>query len=242
MEELGYRQLEDGWHAYEYKRAAMTADNVIFAYDTDQRKLKILLIKRGEDPGKGKWALPGGFLRMNETIEQCAERELREETSYTGAYQTQFHVYSKIDRDPRYRVVTTAFYALVPLRDVVGGDDAKEAAWFLIDEIPDLAFADHKDIISDALLHMKEDIHFRPIGFSLMPELFTIPQLQILYEAITGITFERRNFAKKMLATGILDKAPEKAEANGHRPADLYRFDKTRYDELKAKGGMHLEF
>lgn len=239
--EQGYRQLEDGWHAYEYKRAAITADNVIFAYDTTSKQLKLLLVKRGEEPNKGDWALPGGFLRMNETIEECAERELKEETNYENAYQQQFEVFSKVCRDPRYRVVTVAFYALVPMREVVGGDDAQEARWFDIKNIPSLAF-DHNRIVMKALQHLKEDLHFHPVGFELLPEYFTMPQLQSLYEAILGVQFERRNFAKKMLATGILEKAENKAAANGHRPADLYRFNQESYNEFKEKRNMHMEF
>ena len=153
-----YQLTENGWFAYEYPRAAMTADTVIFGFDGEA--LNVLLVKRGVAPFKGKWALPGGFLRMNETINQCAQRELTEETSFPEIYMEQFGVFSEVNRDPRGRVITTAFYALTPLREVHGGDDAAEAKWFPLDRIPALAF-DHDRILRVATNRLREDLHFR---------------------------------------------------------------------------------
>lgn len=239
--EQGYRLTEDGWHAYEYPRAAITADNVIFGYDTGNKKLKLLLIQRGIDPEKDKWALPGGFMRMNETIEECARRELREETGYVQYEMEQLGMFSQVDRDPRGRVVTVAFYTLVPIREVIGGDDAKDAQWFEVKNLPILAF-DHQDIVEKALERLKEDLHFRPVGFDLLPQQFTMPQLQSLYEAILGVEFERRNFAKKFLSTGILTKEEGKAVSNGHRPAELYSFNREKYNELRRLDGMKVDY
>lgn len=233
-----YIKTAEGY-TYEYPRAAMTADSVIFGFDG--QNLKILLIRRGIEPFKGKWALPGGFLRMDETIEQCALRELKEETSFEQAYMEQFGVFSDIDRDPRGRIITTAFYALVRRQEVIGGDDAAEARWFGLDEIPNLAF-DHDRILRVAMQRLREDLHFRPIGFELLPQQFTMPQLQRLYESILLIRFDRRNFTKKMLASGIIETTGEKEESHSHRSASFYRFNIERYQDLKSKHNFNLEF
>ena len=233
-----FRKTETGYE-YDYPRAAMTADCIIFGFDGQE--LNVLLIKRGIEPYKNRWAFPGGFLKMDETIDACASRELKEETTLEHAYMKQFGIYSEVERDPRGRVITTAFYALVPMSAVQGGDDAAEARWFPVDKVPALAF-DHDRILRDATNRLREDLHFRPIGFELMPEKFTIPQLQRLYEAILGIHFDRRNFMKKMVATGILDATNEKEEVNGHRPAAYYSFNQERYNQFKSKGNFNIEF
>lgn len=234
-----FKKTEDGWFAYEYPRAAMTTDAVIFGFDGEE--LKVLLVKRGVEPYKGAWAFPGGFMRMDETIEQCAARELKEETTLEAVYMEQFGVFSDINRDPRGRVMSTAFYALVKLSEVEGGDDAMEARWFSINKIPVLAF-DHDRILRQAMLRLREDIHFRPIGFELLPEKFSMPQLQRLYEAILDIHFDRRNFMKKMLAIGILEETNEQEKEYTHRPAVLYRFNEERYNQFKNNGTLRLEF
>ena len=233
-----YIKTEHGY-SYEYPRAAMTTDAVIFGFDG--KSLQILLIQRGIEPFKGTWALPGGFLRMDETIEECAKRELFEETGLRQPYMEQFGIFSDVNRDPRGRIITSAFYALVRIADVKGGDDAVDAKWFPVTEIPTLAF-DHDRIVRVAQQKLREDIHFRPVGFELMTEQFTIPQIQRLYESILGIRFERRNFAKKILATGILDPVGKKAEVRGHRPPELYTFNQDKYEQLKQDHSMRLEF
>lgn len=190
-----------GTYTYEYPRPAVTTDCVIFSFDgTD---LKVLLVQRGIEPYKNCWAFPGGFLRMDETAEEGAKRELQEETGLVAECIEQFHTFSDVNRDPRGRVVTIAFYALVKQSEVKGGDDAQNAQWFSIKDIPHLAF-DHDYILRLAQRALKEKICFEPIGFELMDQEFTIPELQRLYEAILEVKFDRRNFQKKILQTGIL--------------------------------------
>lgn len=234
-----YRITEDGWYAYEYQRPALTADAVIFGFDG--QALNVLLVKRGIEPFKGKWAFPGGFLRMNETIAQCAQRELSEETSFKEVYMEQFGVFSDVNRDPRGRVITTAFYALTPKIEVRGADDAAEADWFRLDRVPALAF-DHDRILRIAYRRLREDLHFRPVGFELLPETFTIPQLQRLYEAILDVHFDRRNFMKKMLSTGILEDTGLKEANAPHRAPTLYRFNLEAYHQFKNRRNFNLKF
>ncbi len=194
-------------YSYEYPRPALTADAMVLTFNG--RTLEILLIQRGIEPYKGSWALPGGFMQMDETIEQCTARELEEETSLKNVYLQQFGCFSTVDRDPRGRVVTVASYALVRKSEVKGGDDAMDARWFEIGNLPELAF-DHHIIIEKGLKRLREDIHFRPVGFQMLEETFTMPELQHIYEAILNKSFDRRNFAKKMLTTQIVEDAEDK--------------------------------
>ena len=187
---------------YRYEHMGVTTDCVIFTYE--DWRLKVLLVRRGAEPFKGEWAFPGGFLRMDETAEQGALRELRDETALVPSAIGQLGVFSDVHRDPRERVITIAWYALVKPHEVVGGDDAAEAAWFPVDDLPPLAF-DHHMIFEAAMERLRRDIYFQPVGFDLLDDEFTIPDLQRLYEAILGVKFDRRNFQRKILASGILD-------------------------------------
>ena len=193
---------------YKYEHMAVTTDCVILTYE--EWKLKVLLVRRGGEPFKGEWAFPGGFLHMDETAEEGAFRELREETGLVPSAIGQLGVFSDMDRDPRERVITIAWYALVKPHEVVGGDDADEAAWFPVDDLPPLAF-DHDKIFQAAMERLRRDIYFQPVGFDLLDDEFTIPDLQRLYETILGVKFDRRNFQRKILASGILENA-EKEE------------------------------
>ena len=225
-------------YSYRYPRPAVTADCVIFGFDGVG--IKVLLIQRGIEPFKGKWALPGGFMNMNETVEECAKRELKEETGLTNASVEQFHSFSDVNRDPRERVVTVAHYALVRLADVKGGDDAASARWFSMNEIPSLAF-DHDRILRMAVNRLKERICFEPIGFELLPQVFTMTELQNLYEGILEVKFDRRNFYNKMLKLGILTEAEPRPANASRRTPSKYRFNAEKYTELKQKG-FRLEF
>ena len=228
-------------YVYKYPHPAVTTDCVIFGYDPKDG-LSVLLVKRGLEPFKDCWAFPGGFISMDEDAETGARRELKEETGLDTTYVEQFGCFSEVNRDPRERVITIAFYALVRKSEVKGGDDAAEANWFPVDNIPPLAF-DHDRILRFALKTLKEKIHFIPIGFELLPEVFTMPQLYKLYKSILKVDFDRRNFANKMMKLGIVDQV-------GHRPKDAsrrtpiqYRFNKERYEMLKNdKKAFRLEF
>lgn len=229
--------MEDKRYCYLYPHPAVTTDCVIFGFDGS--RINVLLVKRGGEPYLGWWAFPGGFVRIEESAEEGAARELREETSLTTSYMEQLHTYSTPGRDPRERVITIAFLALVRICDVKGGDDAKEARWFPIDEAPRLAF-DHDVILRDALVRLRERIHFHPIGHDLLPEKFTMKELQNLYEAILGVNFDRRNFAKKMLHLDLLTQLDE-TRPTTKRSANLYSFNLEKYKELK-KRGFRMEF
>ncbi len=223
---------------YKYPHPALTCDCVIFGFDGVN--IKVLLIERGEEPYAGKWAFPGGFMHIDETTEECAKRELREETGLEGVEVSQFQVYSAVERDPRERVVTVAYYALVKLSEVRGGDDARNAKWFALDEIPSLAF-DHDQILRRAFKTLKERICFEPIGFELLPEVFTMTELQNLYEAILEVKFDRRNFYKKMLKLDLLTEVEVRPANTPARIPTKYRFNEANYNELKRKG-FRLEF
>lgn len=227
-----------GTYTYKYPHPSVTTDCVIFGFDGT--KLRVLLVERGIEPFKGRWAFPGGFLKMDESAETGALRELQEETGLEGAYIKQFHTFSDPQRDPRERVLTVAYYALVRMQEVKGGDDAARAEWFALDEVPSLAF-DHDLILRMALKELRRHIHFEPIGFELLPEKFTIKQLQLLYEAILDVKFDRRNFYNKMMHLEILTPLDETVFSSPKKEAHLFRFNPDKYDELKQKG-FRLEF
>lgn len=231
-------ETEKNLYCYKYPHPAVTTDCVIMGFDGNE--LKVLLVKRGIEPYKGRWAFPGGFLNPDESAEEGALRELMEETGFKAEYVEQFHTYTDPRRDPRERVITIAYLALVKIGEVKGGDDAAEAAWFEIEKIPQLAF-DHDVILRDALARLRERIHFHPIGFELLPEKFTIKELQSLYEAVLGTRFDRRNFAKKMLHLDILTQLDETVWPTPKREANLYTFNIDKYKELKQRG-FRLEF
>ena len=230
--------MEEKKYCYKYPHPAVTTDCVIFGFDGSE--LQVLLIERGIEPFKGKWAFPGGFLNMDETAGEGAMRELKEETGLENAYIEQFNTYSEPGRDPRERVITIAHYALVRIQEVKGGDDAAKAQWFPIDEVPQLAF-DHDKILRDAMRKLRERIHFEPIGFELLPEKFTMRELQILYESILGVKFDRRNFAKKMMHYELLNQLDETVRPTAKQDALLYSFNKDNYELFKKKG-FQLEF
>ena len=223
---------------YKYPHPSVTTDCVIFGFDGTN--LKVLLVERGIEPYKGRWALPGGFMRMDESAEEGALRELKEETGLEGAYIKQFGTFTAPNRDPRERVITIAFYALVKLQEVKGADDAADARWFDLDKVPSLAF-DHDMILRTALIELRKQIHFEPVGFELLPEKFTMKELQTLYEAMLDVKFDRGNFAKKMLHYDLLTQLDETVWPTPKRQAFLYKFNEKSYNELKQKG-FRLEF
>lgn len=224
---------------YTHARPALAVDCVVFGLD--DAGLQILLIQRGLAPFEGKWALPGGFVHLDETIDEAARRELAEETGIEKVYLEQLYTFGTIDRDPRERVVSVAHYALVKLSDhrVKAATDAREAAWFSVADLPSLAF-DHEEIVQRAQDRLKEKVRNQPIGFELLPPKFTLTQLQRLYETVLEREIDKRNFRKKALGMGFLEETDEVEQDVAHRAARLYRFDKKRYRELE-KEGFHFE-
>ena len=200
-----------GGYCYRYPHPAVTSDCVIFGFDGKQ--LKVLLIERGVEPYKGMWALPGGFMKIDETIEQCAARELMEETNLNNVYLEQFRVFSTVDRDPRERVITVAFLALVRPADykLCAGDDASNALWFDVESLPPMAF-DHEDIMHQARGYLAEMLRIKPLAFRLLNETFSLSELQRVYEAITNHCYDRRNFQRKAVQSGLVVEA-DMAEA-----------------------------
>src|SRR5438132_5395366 len=221
--------------SYKYPRPALTVDCVVFGFD--EADLKLLLIQRDLDPFKGRWALPGGFVQLDETLEDAARRELAEETGISKIFLEQLYTFGAVDRDPRERVVSVAHYALVKLSDhrVKASSDAHRAAWFEVSDIPELAF-DHDQIVATALRRLKGKVRYAPIGFELLPSKFTLTQLQRLYEAILEKRLDKRNFRKRILSMNVLLALDEIQEDVAHRAARFYRFDERKYRQLEKQG------
>ncbi len=220
---------------YEYPRAALTVDCVVFGID--EGGLNVLLIERGLEPFKGKWALPGGFVRVDEPLDDAARRELAEEAGLNNIFLEQLHTFGTVDRDPRERVVSVAYYALVKLLDhqAKADTDAANAKWFPISKIPKLAF-DHTNILAAGLARLKGKVRYEPIGFELLPQKFTLSQLQYLYEAVLGTSLDKRNFRKKVLGFDLLVPLKETLMSGRHRPAQLFGFNADKYGKLKKRG------
>ncbi len=216
-------------------KIAVTVDCAVFGLDQDG--LKILLIKRGIAPFKGRWALPGGFVRR-ESVEEAARRELKEETGLDGVFLEQLYTFGSVDRDPRQHTVTVAWYALTHIAAVQAATDASSAAWFAEDELPKLAF-DHQAIFDVARERLRGKVRYRPIGFELLPKRFTLTELQRLYEVVLGRDLDKRNFRKKVLAMDFLVDTGELERNVPRRPARLYRFDRRKYRALE-RGGFEM--
>ncbi len=224
--------------------AAVTVDSVVFGFD--EGDLKILLIKRGEEPFTGKWALPGHFVQKTETLDAAAKRVLEELTGLKNVYLEQVRSLGKIDRHPAGRVITVGYFALIKIEDyqIQPGSTglAQRAEWHSYKELGELAF-DHDEVIAFAFKVLKRRVRTQPIGFELLPPKFTLTELQHLYEAILlsdappeNSKLDKRNFRKKILSMNLLVDLNEYQEGVAHRPAKLYRFDKEKYRELENAG------
>lgn len=222
-------------YSYEYPRPALTVDCVVFGLDDNE--LEVMLIRRGLEPFAGRWALPGGFVHVDETLEDAARRELEEETGLRKLFLEQLFTFGGLDRDPRERVVTVAYYALVKLSDhkIRAATDATDAAWFSLADLPDLAF-DHAHILEVALERLKSKVRYQPIGFELLPRKFTLTQLQRMYEIILDRPLDKRNFRKKILGMELLIELDEVEKDVAHRAARLYKFDDRHYRKLVKQG------
>lgn len=216
----------------------VAVDCIIFGFDNE--KLKLLCIKRDIEPGKGQWSLLGGFLKENESLDEAADKVLYKLTGLSGIYLEQLQAYGDVNRDPAARVISVGYYALINLVtfDKVLSKDYN-AKWFDIDKLPDLVF-DHGDLVDKALRRLRRRCKTQPIGFELLPDKFTLPQLMKLYEAIFQQKFDKRNFRKKVLSNEILRKLDEKDMEGSRKGAFLYRFDKAKYERLK-KNGYHFD-
>jgi 8-oxo-dGTP diphosphatase len=222
-------------YSYEYPHPAVTVDCVVFGLDGDE--LKILLIRRKLDPFKGAWALPGGFVKMDESLDVGAARELQEETGVTELYLEQLETFGDPDRDPRERVITVAYFAIVNLFDhkIRAASDAEEVGWFSAEDPPKLAF-DHPRILETALKRLQSKIRYKPLVFEFLPEKFTLRQVQSLYEAILCTNLDKRNFRKKIQATGLVIPLDEYEMDVSHRAARFYRFDRKAWQKQSGAG------
>lgn len=221
-------------YTYEYPRPALTVDVVTFTLR--ESRLHVLLIERKEAPFEGMWALPGGFVQMDESLEDAAARELAEETGVQQAYLEQLYTFGDPERDPRGRVVTVAYYALIPADaqfQAEGGSDARRAGWFPVDELPALAF-DHAEISEYALRRLRYKLEYSAAGFELLPEEFTLSEIQRTYEMILGERLDKRNFRRRILEAGIIEETARQRTGEG-RPARLYRYRADAVAEVKAR-------
>lgn len=206
-----------------FERPSVTVDVLIFTIRDED--LKVLLIKRVEWPFKGFWAIPGGFVGIKESLEDAAKRKLAEETGVKNIYLEQLYTFGEPDRDPRTRVITVAYFALVPVSTIKFAKISDNISWFSTKSLPKLAF-DHRKIIKYALERIKSKIEYTNIVYSLLPNKFRLRELQKVYETILGHKLDKRNFRKKMGSLGLLEKTGEKEMEGAHRPAMLYKFNK----------------
>jgi 8-oxo-dGTP diphosphatase len=218
-------QTPKGQYQYEYERPSVTVDIILFTFQDDQ--LRVLLVRRAQQPYAGKWALPGGFVQMNEDLDEAARRELSEETNVSDIYLEQLYTFGEPDRDPRTRVITVAYFALLGTDQVGelqihGATDVDDARWWNLYSLPELAF-DHDRIIQYGLQRLRWKLQWTALGFLLLPEEFTLSELQRVYETVLHEPLDKRNFRRKMLAADVLEETGNLREGD-HRPAKLYRF------------------
>ena len=220
----------------------VAVDAIVFGYSREEG-VSILLIKRRYDPFKGSWAIPGGFVLDNESLEDAVARELQEETGVRINYLEQLYTFGQPNRDPRTRILSVAYFGLVKsnqFEKLKASTDAEEAEWFNFKKLPKLAF-DHKKILNVAIERLRGKIVYQPIGFELLDRKFPFSDLEHLYTTLLDRSIDRRNFKKKVMSLGILDELEEKAKSTGAgRPGNLFQFNQATYNRL-LKEGMHFE-
>jgi len=216
----------------------VAVDAIVFGYSKNDG-ISVLLIERKYEPFKNSWAIPGGFVLENESLEDAVKRELMEETGVTVQYLEQLYTFGNPGRDPRQRVISVAYFALVKssqYQQLRANTDAEDAKWFNINELPALAF-DHQSILDLAIERIRSKVRYQPIGFELLDKKFPFADLEKLYMALLGREIDRRNFYKKMMALDMLDETNELAKSEGKgRPSKMYQFNRKRYKELEKLG------
>jgi len=213
----------------------LSIDNLIFGLEGAE--LKVLLIRHGEGIRKGDWALPGGWIKHEENLKDAAKRLLKSLTGVEHHYLEQLETFGKVNRYPAERVVTIAYYALVSADDyaLMAGSSASDARWYSVYNTPPLVF-DHQEILDSGIRHLQHKVRHHPIGFNLLPEKFTLLQLQELYEAILDVKLDKPNFRRKIMKMNLLTPCNEKQQGVAHRAANLYRFDEMAYKKLTEQG------
>jgi 8-oxo-dGTP diphosphatase len=213
---------KDPRFCYRYPHPAVTTDVVVFTVRAG--RLHLLLVRRGNPPYQGHWALPGGFLDIGEDLDTCAQRELEEETGVSGVYLEQLYTFGRPGRDPRERVISVTYYALVPAGRISpkAASDAAEVDWFAVDRLPELAF-DHAEIVATAHRRLVAKLDYSTIAFQLMPETFTLSELQRVYESLLNEPLDKRNFRKRILALDQIEETGQLKRTGNHRPAREYR-------------------
>ena len=208
--------------SYEFPHPAVTVDIIVFTIRDNQ--LKLLLIRRAYSPHKGKWALPGGFVNIDEGLDEAASRELQEETGVSSVYLEQLYTFGKPKRDPRERVITVAYYALIPSvkMQLQAATDAEAVGWFGMNELPKLAF-DHANIVSMAHKRLVAKLDYSTLAFQFLPESFTLHELQDIYEIICQEEVDKRNFRKWVLGLDQIEETGGKRTGGAHRPAKLFK-------------------
>lgn len=208
-------------YSYQYPHPAVTTDVVLFTIRNE--RLELLLIRRSGEPYRDHWALPGGFVEIDEDLDACALRELEEETGVTGVYLEQLYTFGAPERDPRERVISVAYYAMVPPDrvNIRAASDARDVAWFQLGRLPRLAF-DHEQIVSMAHRRLVSKLQYSTIALQFMPESFTLGELQKVYETIMGETLDKRNFRKRVMTLDCLKDTGQRRRNGNHRPARLY--------------------
>ena len=214
---------------------ALTVDNLVFGCESG--RLEILLVRHGDGDSIGQWGLPGDWLLDHETLSEAAARVLLDKTGLSDIYLEQLKTFSDLGRHPTERIITTAFFSLIApdASKLVVGTYQLDVKWFPVNEIPKLIF-DHQAILEAGIMHLKHKVCHEPIGFNLLPEKFSLLELQMLYEGILGVSLDKPNFRRKMQKMNLLISCDEKQLGVAHRAAALYRFDKERYFELKQQG------
>jgi len=220
----------------EHPRHLVAVDCIVFGYDILEKEIRLLLIKRSFEPASGKWSLAGGFVREKESLDEAACRILFQLTGLRDVYMEQSFTYGQIERDPGARVISTSYSALIKIQDIDRKlKELNGAQWQSLTRLPSLIF-DHRDMVDRALIELQMQVKVKPVGFALLPEKFTLVQLQDLYEAIYQRNIDKRNFRKKILSMNILEKLDEKEKETSKKGAFYYKFNEVRYEILKREG------